>query len=266
MKYNLPCEIVKDLLPLYIEGLADDVTAKAVEEHLAECENCRAIKNQMADGSAQCDEKSDSVINSGDEKDGEILLKNIKKKLNKKNKIVIICSICVIVVAVLGFQLLFNLPVKNVDLKDVSVSAEVYSMDELLAAEEINGEEVAKIEYSDGDETEGVAVSMGEDDDSEVYTITIPDMNDSEIQVSANTAENCQYVSVISWSSPYFLREISYGDQYDEDTLYVEAIKTTLLNNKTPQTNQTMTNLEFRQINKIVFVGGNGEETTLWEK
>ena len=139
-------------------------------------------------------------------------------------------------------------------------------MAELLAAEEINGEEVAKIEYSDGDETEGVAVSMGEDDDSEVYTITIPDMNDSEIQVSANTAENCQYVSVISWSSPYFLREISYGDQDDEDTLYVEAFKTTLLNNKTPQTNQTMTNLEFRQINKIVFVGENGEETTLWEK
>lgn len=262
MKINLPCEIVKDLLPLYIEGLADDVTAKAVEEHLVECENCRAVKNQMADGADQSEKTNDSVV----EKDGEILLKNIKKKLNKKNKIVIICSICVIVVAVLGFQLLFNLPVKNVDLKDVAVSAEVYSMEDLLTAEEINGEEVTKIEYSDGDETEGVAVSLGENDDSEVYTITIPDMNDSEIQVTANTMEKNQYVSVISWSSKYFLREISYGDRSDENTLYVDAFKTTLLNNKNPEANQTMTNLEFRNINKIIFIGKNGEETILWEK
>ena len=139
-------------------------------------------------------------------------------------------------------------------------------MAELLAAEEINGEEVARIEYSDGDETEGVAVSMGEDDDSEVYTITIPDMNDSEIQVTANTMEKNQYVSVISWSSKYFLREISYGDRSDENTLYVDAFKTTLLNNKNPEANQTMTNLEFRNINKIIFIGKNGEETILWEK
>ena len=34
MKYNLPCEILRDLLPSCIDNLSNEVTAEAVKEHL----------------------------------------------------------------------------------------------------------------------------------------------------------------------------------------------------------------------------------------
>jgi len=38
---NLPCEIITDLLPLYIDGLCTDESKKAVEAHLEACPDCR---------------------------------------------------------------------------------------------------------------------------------------------------------------------------------------------------------------------------------
>ncbi len=34
---KLSCNIIRDLLPLYVEGLASEDTRKAVEEHIAAC-------------------------------------------------------------------------------------------------------------------------------------------------------------------------------------------------------------------------------------
>ena len=39
---KLSCDIIRDLLPLYAEELASTDSAGAVEEHLCECEGCRA--------------------------------------------------------------------------------------------------------------------------------------------------------------------------------------------------------------------------------
>lgn len=41
MKWN--CELIQDLLPLYEEGLASPTSARAVREHLDECEACRRL-------------------------------------------------------------------------------------------------------------------------------------------------------------------------------------------------------------------------------
>ena len=35
------CEIIKDLLPLYLDGICSDESRKMVDEHLLECEECR---------------------------------------------------------------------------------------------------------------------------------------------------------------------------------------------------------------------------------
>ena len=35
------CNIVRDVLPLYLDGEASKETSEMVEEHLAECEECR---------------------------------------------------------------------------------------------------------------------------------------------------------------------------------------------------------------------------------
>lgn len=45
MKFE--CAIIEDLLPLYADGVCSQESRKIVEEHLAQCENCRAALEQM---------------------------------------------------------------------------------------------------------------------------------------------------------------------------------------------------------------------------
>ncbi|MGS0763434.1 zf-HC2 domain-containing protein [Syntrophomonas curvata] len=49
MKKELPCSIVQDLLPNYIERLTGDDTNQALEQHLDACEGCKKAYEQMAD-------------------------------------------------------------------------------------------------------------------------------------------------------------------------------------------------------------------------
>ncbi|MEO3945993.1 zf-HC2 domain-containing protein [Gorillibacterium sp. CAU 1737] len=44
---NVSCEIIKDLLPLYHDGVCSSDSRKLVEEHLASCESCRAELEAM---------------------------------------------------------------------------------------------------------------------------------------------------------------------------------------------------------------------------
>ena len=39
---NYPCGIIKDLLPLYYDGVCSPESSQAVKEHLAHCPQCRA--------------------------------------------------------------------------------------------------------------------------------------------------------------------------------------------------------------------------------
>jgi len=44
---KIPCEIVQDLLPLYVDDICSEATKEAVEPHIAQCEACRRILDQM---------------------------------------------------------------------------------------------------------------------------------------------------------------------------------------------------------------------------
>lgn len=47
MENRLPCEIVQDLLPSYVDGLTSEVTNQAVRSHVQTCENCRQSMTAM---------------------------------------------------------------------------------------------------------------------------------------------------------------------------------------------------------------------------
>ncbi len=41
------CDVVKDLLPLYIDGCSSDESARLVREHLEKCEECKKVFDSM---------------------------------------------------------------------------------------------------------------------------------------------------------------------------------------------------------------------------
>lgn len=90
MRYKLPCELVRDLFPSYIDGLTSEITNTMVEDHIAECRECKNILNVMRDPAAE-------PVESHDKEEIDFL-----KKTRKKSRKVIWASVitAVIVIAV----------------------------------------------------------------------------------------------------------------------------------------------------------------------
>ncbi len=46
---KISCEIIKDLLPLYHDGVCSNDSRAMIEEHLADCDSCKAELQTMDD-------------------------------------------------------------------------------------------------------------------------------------------------------------------------------------------------------------------------
>lgn len=44
---KIPCEIIRDLLPLYQDDICSEKSRNAIEEHIKECESCRTYLKKM---------------------------------------------------------------------------------------------------------------------------------------------------------------------------------------------------------------------------
>lgn len=76
---KIECNVIKDLLPLYLDDCCSDESKYLVNEHLAECEICKDSYNHMK--VSINDESIDISTNS--EKHDEIVIKNGIKRLRR---------------------------------------------------------------------------------------------------------------------------------------------------------------------------------------
>ena len=242
-----PCGIIRDLLPLYIDDVCNEESKQAVENHLSECEKCRNYYNSMKSTEGFVAKEND---NSEDMKMANNL-KNVKSKINKKIRNIVLGAVAAMVFVIVGVTLLFNVALKEVSPDDVIVSANVYSFEELI---ENSASNVPK--------SESVTIYSDVSDNSQKIEVRIPEIG--EITVTEDTIEKNKYVTVFSVSSEYFIRTIKH--EIKGDTIYISAFKTTLLNNKAESYQKTMTSLQFSEINRIVYVEDDGKETVLWSK
>ena len=240
-----PCPVIRDLLPLYLDDVLSAESMTAVEQHLAQCEGCRAYCEQMRSGEIKAKTSPDEhrMVES---------LRRVKAKLSRRTRRIIAASFAAALLLIGGYYTLFNVPLKSLKPSDVSLTAAVYPIKELRDDSATPSETAPVYFLADGTEVN-------------YTTIVVPGFGDAEVSIAENEIAQDGYVSVVTWSSDYFLRVLRYGEGDDPDTLYITDFKTSILGNKAQDYQRSMSNLEFRKIDRIVYVDRSGAESVLWE-
>ena len=132
------CDLVKDLLFNYNDGILSAESKELVEKHLKNCENCRKLLEEIKQDSK--DQKPIKEIDS---------FKSVKKKLNKKNAIIIIGIIFLV------FIIIFNVFVFH-HYNEVASKMEIY-LQLNVSDEEIEKIKNKIIEISDNLELEYIS-------------------------------------------------------------------------------------------------------------
>lgn len=118
----LKCDVIKDILPLYVDDVVSDETKKTVLEHINECESCKTELENL----------SKNITNIVIDDCGETnVLKKVERKLKKKKYITIAISVATTFIIIFSaFFAYYN----------VGVVSEFFSPNKLVFIEAINDE------------------------------------------------------------------------------------------------------------------------------
>ena len=95
MKNDLSCEVVRDLLPSYLDGVASGETKAAVERHMEECPDCRETLRRMK-------EPEETALTEEKEID---YLKKVRRRSSRK--VAVILGIVVLLSMAAMFRLFY---------------------------------------------------------------------------------------------------------------------------------------------------------------
>lgn len=102
MNNKIPCDMIQDLLPLYVEGLTRKTTSKEIEGHLEACSRCRESHEQMkASMEAGTEEQKQEAEREID------YLKTVRRR-NIRNIILGAAAVFVVMAAAIGVKLFFT--------------------------------------------------------------------------------------------------------------------------------------------------------------
>lgn len=102
---KISCEIIRDLLPLYHDGVCSNESRQMIEEHLSECENCKAELKAMDDMLIIPDKKQ----NLADAEAVKNLSKKWKKGMFKSLLKGILITLAVVVLFALALYLFMDI-------------------------------------------------------------------------------------------------------------------------------------------------------------
>lgn len=94
MRYDLPCEIVEDLLPSYIDELTNETSRESVKGHLETCDKCRKMYDVMT---------GKEMVSPDEEEKAEIDFLKKSRKVSRKRIITAVISTLTVIVLILGY-------------------------------------------------------------------------------------------------------------------------------------------------------------------
>lgn len=112
---ELPCAIVEDLLPAYVEGLTSEETTAAVEAHLASCPACAAKRAAMGAEEGPSPEEAEETAREVD------YLKKVRRRSRRRVAAAILCTVLVLL---LGFAAKIFVIGEPLDPDGVAVSSQ----------------------------------------------------------------------------------------------------------------------------------------------
>lgn len=98
------CDVIKDLLPLYVDGICSEESRKLVSNHLNCCEECLKLYELMKSPMSVDSSNSD---NDFENQQIESLKKVHKKQKKKKTIIITLSAIAGVIVTIIFFRILF---------------------------------------------------------------------------------------------------------------------------------------------------------------
>lgn len=121
MKSTVSCEIIEDLLPLYLDDICSQASKDLVEEHLSSCQKCRLLLETMR----QSDEKT--ALLKDDSK--RIVSRHRKKELfssvNEISKRFFILALCtLLLLAFFGASTVYSSLLQAILQSDVGYAAQ----------------------------------------------------------------------------------------------------------------------------------------------
>ena len=97
---NVCCDVIQDLMPLYIEHMCSTESRKLVEAHMAECEGCRQVFRGYTDETIVREVSRTEAHAEGEENEFHQILKIVESKVMKR--VAVIAAIGVSFAAAIG--------------------------------------------------------------------------------------------------------------------------------------------------------------------
>lgn len=135
MKKEKECSIVQDLLLNYVDGVLSSDSKEFVEVHTRECKNCQEKLEEL---------KKDMEENEKSEEKEVDYLKNVKKKIHKKNKVIIIVGVILAITIILNIAVFINYSITacemEIYLNDDITELELKDIEQMIKSKDNNAE------------------------------------------------------------------------------------------------------------------------------
>lgn len=98
---KISCEVIQDLIPLYIEKISSKESNRLVEEHMQECEECRQLRKEVQQALFISTDASEKAGFRTEKDEAEIfkqIMKKYRKMAMKKIKAAVIAVVAALII------------------------------------------------------------------------------------------------------------------------------------------------------------------------
>lgn len=226
---KIPCDVIKDLLPLYADNVCSEHSKDIVEEHLTECEDCREYYEAMTE---KLPEISGKDVSAGAEDE---FLTYVKRKLTYQK----------LLIAGIVFFVVLLIPVLYERLSTSELDSVIPAFDERLDTEDVRVTELYQLK--DG----SIYFTLESSEDaSTTYTSSVvtPDSDNGQYDDNGWRTVSLKHSFTDMFSSAEAFRRVSYALPL------------------TQETNNDNRDPSVKKCESIYYEGKENERITIWKE